>query len=115
MDPECISKYDLSVLDCNIEHWVPLLGDLTYDTLLVPLSLSDATLLLEAYEDTERHPDIVESAAASYLFDPSLDLTPLHAQETVLRVSLGTPIQDAIFPSLHCEDRVFRKNELTKP
>ena len=79
-------------MNCNIERWASLLGDLTYGTLFVPLTPADAGQLLEAYKDTERRPDAVKSAAAAY----PMDLPPLNLQETVLRTSLGPPIQSAI-------------------
>jgi hypothetical protein len=89
-------EYDTSVLSCNLENWAHLLGDLTYDTLFVPFTLTDARHLLEAYEDSERRPDAVQSAAAAYLTDSSPNRPPLNAQETALRASLGPSIQSAI-------------------
>jgi hypothetical protein len=85
------------VLNCNLERWSDLLGDLTYDTLFVPLTRDDAVQFLEAYyKDTEQRPDAVESAAAAYLIDAQTDLPPLNLQEAALRMSLGPSIQNAI-------------------
>src|SRR5262245_30479900 len=59
---------DASVLHCNLENWYNLLDhdDITYRSLFVPLSQSDAKLLIQAYEDTERRPEIVKAAAEGY-------------------------------------------------
>lgn len=83
-------------MSCNLEHWAHLLGDLTYDTLFVPITPTDARHLREAYEDSERRPNAVESAAVVYMADPPPNCPPLNTQETALRASLGPQIQSAI-------------------
>ncbi|KZV96958.1 hypothetical protein EXIGLDRAFT_764867 [Exidia glandulosa HHB12029] len=82
-------SYDASVLQCNIENWLPLLGPpgLTFETLLVPLTVEQAQLLIRAYDEAERHPPTPEAVVS----DP-----PLNSEEASLRASLLPPIQAAL-------------------
>jgi len=55
-------------------------------------------LLNSRETDTEGHLDVVEFVAAFHLINPSLDVPPLKAQETALRMSFQDAI-DKLSPS----------------
>jgi len=53
-DEEASKKHAASVLDCNIEAWLPTLKDVTFETRFVPLSMDDAKFFLAAYKENKK-------------------------------------------------------------
>ncbi|KAJ7489630.1 hypothetical protein B0H11DRAFT_2191767 [Mycena galericulata] len=88
-------KYDAKVLHANIENWGTTLAAFTPQTISVPLTLAQGSLLLRAYEKLERD-DTVESAAAEYVASGYTSRGALVPEEAQLRDALGPQIQAAI-------------------
>jgi len=47
------SKYEHTILDFNIERWLDLLGDATFATQFLSVSVEDARLFMSAFEAHE--------------------------------------------------------------
>lgn len=92
---EITERYDKAVIQANIENWSDLIKDFTPRTLLVPISLDDARILLQGYEDLEKRPEDVAAAAAAYVTTGNLSAS-LNEEEDSLLKSLSTDIQSAI-------------------
>jgi hypothetical protein len=94
---DSISKeYDASVLNCNIENWAPLLGNLTAATRFVAITTEQARLLLKAYEEPHARSDSVIQAARARQAGLTAEFLPLNSQEGLLRETLGASIQTEI-------------------
>jgi hypothetical protein len=50
-----VDAYYKSVQDANIETWEKHLGDLTFRTVYLPMSVEDATAFTEVTKDTDKH------------------------------------------------------------
>lgn len=49
-----IRKYQDDVLDVNLEHWISLLGDITFHTEFYPITLEDAQTFIDSYDSYEK-------------------------------------------------------------
>ncbi|KAJ3050546.1 hypothetical protein HK097_008512 [Rhizophlyctis rosea] len=95
---EITPAYEFSVLDCNIEQWVHLLGPkLTFATEFVPLTPHHARLLMDAYvwSTALENEEKVQAAALAYE-DSGAKLEPLNHFEDELFQTLGADIQAAM-------------------
>ncbi|KAJ6503878.1 hypothetical protein C8R45DRAFT_973989 [Mycena sanguinolenta] len=87
-------EYDALVLQANIENWGSALAAFTPRTILVPITLTQGSLLLRAYEKLE-HSDAVAAAAEDYLVSRTTS-SPFIPEEAALLEELGAQIQQGI-------------------
>ena len=48
-----MNEYQSQVLDINVEEWYDLIKDETFYTEFVPITIDDAKVFLQAYEETQ--------------------------------------------------------------
>ncbi|KAJ7624303.1 hypothetical protein DFH06DRAFT_755171 [Mycena polygramma] len=113
---EITEKYDALVLQANIENWGAALAAFTPQTILVPLSFVQGSLLLRAYEklETADAAEAVGIAAAQYVASGATS-GPLIPEEARLLEELGGPIQRAIDELAGQEKGCFMKLSSRSP
>ncbi|KAH8930148.1 hypothetical protein BT69DRAFT_985412 [Atractiella rhizophila] len=92
---EVARKYTTSILQTNMESWLPLLSGHSPETVFIPLSRDQATLITIAHNDALKREDAINSAASEYVMMGRVS-SPLNPQEEILRTDLGGKLRSVM-------------------